>query len=620
MKRWVPILVLLVIAILLALWRVRVREQVAPAKPRDAKIAPVRPAIDAAVTMPTVGQARPAIERASGAIVRGRVINWSTGEGVDGADLTFIGDGGATTVHSMADGVFELGGTGRYVLNAASAPGFLPYAPELGHAKTLVELRDGLAVSGITIFMFPAIEYSGRVVDAKGAAVAGAKVRLVGTPQNEQAIDKLDTEWTSAADGSFTFHAPDEAVLEATKGVARGWGVVDGDVMITHAMTIPIAAQAARDLKITGIVRDAKGPLANVLVSATPDRERGTPAKNPPPAANAFADPDATRAARFTTTDATGAFSLAGLDSGRYEVRAELAGYAPVMIEVRGGTRDVTITLDAGAAIAGNVVGAGSPVAAFTLLVFEKEGTALELVSARSIIDGQGHFEERVQPGTYDVQAFAAGWAPSERVTTTAGGAPIELRVTEGATLHGKVVGDDGKPISYARITREGRGGGASTQPANAGTVSRADGTFELAGIPPGPFSITIGAGGFHPKIEAGMTASDGAKLGPVTITLAKLKDGEKPTLELVGIGVKLSGQKADVILVEGVIPGGGAEAVGIVTGDQIFAVDGIEVTKLGIDGAVARIRGAEGTTLALTLRREGKLVPIVVTRKKIRA
>jgi hypothetical protein len=225
-----------------------------------------------------------------------------------------------------------------------------------------------------------------------------------------------------------------------------------------------------------------------------------------------------------------------------------------------------------------------------------------------------------VPPGTYDVQAFAAGWAPSERVTATAGGSPVELKVTEGATLSGKVVGADGNPISYARITREGRGGGASTQPANAGTVTRSDGTFELTGIPPGPFSITIGAGGFHPKIEAGMTASDGEKLGPITITLVKLEPGETPKLELVGIGVKLSGQKGDVILVEAVIPGGGAEAAGIVAGDQIFAVDGIEVTKLGLDGAVAKIRGVEGTTLALTLRREGKLVPFVATRRKIRA
>ena len=37
----------------------------------------------------------------------------------------------------------------------------------------------------------------------------------------------------------------------------------------------------------------------------------------------------------------------------------------------------------------------------------------------------------------------------------------------------GTVVGNtDGKPLAYARIMRESLGGGASAQPANAGTVT----------------------------------------------------------------------------------------------------------------------------------------------------
>ena len=54
--------------------------------------------------------------------------------------------------------------------------------------------------------------------------------------------------------------------------------------------------------------------------------------------------------------------------------------------------------------------------------------------------------------------------------------------------------------------------------------------------------------------------------------------------------------------------------------GEQVVAVDGPPVTQLGIDGAVPKIRGIEGTTVSITVRRDGKLVPIVVTRKKLRA
>jgi len=68
------------------------------------------------------------------------------------------------------------------------------------------------------------------------------------------------------------------------------------------------------------------------------------------------------------------------------------------------------------------------------------------------------------------------------------------------------------------------------------------------------------------------------------------------------------------------VIPDGGAANAGIVAGDEVLAVDGLPTTELGIDGAVAKIRGVEGTTVTVTLRRGGKPVQLVVTRKKLRA
>lgn len=582
-----------------------------PVKARDAAIA-IAPT-PAPVVDPLPGQGKAVIDSTSGAgSVAGRVINWSTGDGVEGADVTFTSNGAATTVRSRAQGTFELAPPepGHFVLTAVSAQGFLPYAPELLHSSVHVEVVKERSVGGITVFLFPAIDYEGRVVDAKGAGVAGAKVRLVGTPDNEQAIEKLETEWTTDKDGKFAFHAADGAVFEAVKGNLRGWSIVNGDVNLTRLMTIAIAAAPARDAKITGHVIDPDGkPLANVLVRAAPD---DPPSKEP-----------RVRAVSFATTDDKGAFVLDDLDRDAYDVRAKLDGFAATTAEhVAGGTKNLAITLQLGETLTGTVVdGRGSPVGAYTLLVTRRQGTAFELITARSIVDATGRFEVRVVPGEYDVQAHATGWAPSEPVVTKTNAPPVKLTVSEGATLSGRVVDEaSGDPISYARIMREGRGGGASAQPANAGTVTRADGTFELTGIPTGPFSITIGAGQHHPRIEGGLIAADGDKLGPLTIKLVKLKEGETPKLELVGIGVKIAGQKDDFLLVDGVIAGGGAEAAGIVQGDQIIAVDGIPVTKIGLDGAISRIRGAEGTTISITLRRDGKPVVIVATRKKLRA
>ncbi|MCW5804362.1 MAG: sigma-70 family RNA polymerase sigma factor [Deltaproteobacteria bacterium] len=564
--------------------------------------------------LPGQNRARIEIAQLAGGAVSGHVINWSTGDGVANAELTFIGDGGATTVRSREGGAFELAppAPGRYSLTTIGAPGFLPYAPELLHSTVHVELAKDRAVRGITVYLFPALDYSGRVVDARKAPVAGAKVRLLGTPAGEQAIDKLETEWTTDRNGEFTFHAADFAVFEAVHGAARGWARLDGDVMTTKRMTIEIDAAPPRDRTIAGKVVDAAGkPVADVLVRAGPV-ESGPPAKGPPPA----------RATSFATSGTDGAFTLGGLDDGLYDLDAHAEGRAPAhKDDVASGTRGVTLVLDAGQPIAGIVTTSeGEPVGAYTLLVHRQLGAARSLVSALSIVDPSGRFEARVDPsGKYEVMATASGRAPSEPVPASPGAKDVRLVVTGGATLRGTVRDADGSPLPYARVMREARGGGASAQPANAGTVARDDGSFELTGIPPGPVSIFISAGGHHPKIEAGMTATDGATLGPLDVRLQRLKDGETPSLELVGIGVQLSAD-GDALKVTRVIEGGGAAAAGIVVGDHVTAVDGAPVAPLGVDGAVARIRGAAGTTVSVTLRRDDKAVTLVVERRKLRA
>ena len=94
---------------------------------------------------------------------------------------------------------------------------------------------------------------------------------------------------------------------------------------------------------------------------------------------------------------------------------------------------------------------------------------------------------------------------------------------------------------------------------------------------------------------------------------------GSELTVELVGIGVSLAAGD-DSLIVNRVIAGGGAEAAGIVEGDHLIAVDGQSVLPLGIDGTIARIRGVEGSTLVVTLRRDDKPVQIVVQRRKLKA
>ncbi|HEX5058665.1 MAG TPA: sigma-70 family RNA polymerase sigma factor [Kofleriaceae bacterium] len=558
------------------------------------------------------GQGRVVVEPVAidGGVLGGRVINWSTGEGVAGAELTFTSAAGAVTVRTGKEGAFELAPPKPTMLSLTTiiAPGFLPYAPEFQHSSVRIALGAKQAVRGLTLFLFPALDYYGTVVDAAGAPVAGAKVKMADPPAGEQVIEKIVTEWTTDKQGTFVFHAPDFTVFEALKGSKRGWAVVDGNVATTHKMVIKIGDAAARDATIKGKTVDASGaPVADVLITAVPE------------------DPgrkgESTRSVAFATSGPDGGFVLDGLDRQTYTLVAELDEYAPVNKDkVAGGTQNVTLTLDEGQPLAGVVRDPDDkPVPAYTLLVTKREGLVREVLTTRSVIDPRGHFEVRMPKGDYELLAYATGWAPSEPVKEAAGTTDAKIQLTGGATLQGVVVdADTGAPLEYARVTREGAGGGASASPANAGTVTRSDGTFELTGIPAGPFTVSIGAGDYHPRLEAGLVATEGGVLGPIKVAMKKLAEGEVPKIELVGIGVKLSAD-GEALKVEMVVPESGAAAAGITVGDHIVAIDGVPVTTLGMEGSVSRIRGVAHTKLAVSIKRGEQIVPLVVERLPIR-
>ncbi|HEY4059543.1 MAG TPA: PDZ domain-containing protein, partial [Kofleriaceae bacterium] len=89
------------------------------------------------------------------------------------------------------------------------------------------------------------------------------------------------------------------------------------------------------------------------------------------------------------------------------------------------------------------------------------------------------------------------------------------------------------------------------------------------------------------------------------------------PTTELVGIGVQLAADN-DALVVSKVFPGSGALAAGMVNGDRIVALDGVLVTDLGMEDAIAHIRGVPGTTIVVTVKRGEQVTPLTVERKKI--
>lgn len=568
-----------------------------PAAPRAAEPAP--PAglpIRVPAPAPQPADAQPAS-------FEGTVVSSEGGAGVAGAELTFSRAGAAASVRAGPDGAFrfEPPETGRWLLAAVTAPGFLPFAPEWGHSPVQLDAAAGRHVRGIEIHLAPAIELRGRVVDREGAPVPGAEIRLLGAA-GESALVPIADRFTSDAQGAFRFAAPDGAVLEARKdGFLPGRAEVDPLARVNGRVTIelgPAHRRLGERAPVDGrVVTRGGGPVAGALVTASSERMAS----------------GADAAAAQAVTGADGRFALPPLDPGSYRLRARAEGRAPgVARRVAPGTTGLVIELAAGGRLRGCVRSAsgGAPVAPFTVLVLERRGP-LRLLPQRSlsVVDASGCYAlDDLAPGPAVVVITAPGHAPSgERAVEIPGDgreAVVDAVLEAGGRLTG-VVRDDvtRAALAGARLSVEGTlSGAASTFPVLSEAVTAADGTFTLAGLPR-RVSVFVAAAGHHARVLSGVEVEPGATAGPVEVRLRPVAEGEEPRVDLAGIGAVLAAA-GDGLAIAQVIAGGGAAEAGLTRGDVVLEVDGRPVIELGMSAAIDAIRGPEGSFVILRVRR----------------
>lgn len=87
---------------------------------------------------------------------------------------------------------------------------------------------------------------------------------------------------------------------------------------------------------------------------------------------------------------------------------------------------------------------------------------------------------------------------------------------------------------------------------------------------------------------------------------------------EFEGIGAILDQDETGNVVIRGVLKGGPAEAAGLLAGDVIRAVDGVNVEGLALENVVARIKGPEGTEVQISVEREGAVLLFTLKRAHI--
>jgi hypothetical protein len=626
MTRRARLLIAVAVAILLVLGvalLLRPGGTASPPRVADAPGAPAAPLVRAPpaaappAPLPSAPLAAPDASSLEPASVEGRVVAAETGRGIAGADVTFSRGGAASSARTAADGAFrfEPPVEGRWSLAAVTAPGFLPFAPEWGHSPVVVDVRPGQPVRGVELRLSRATPLAGRVVDADGAPVAGAEVRLLGV-RGVAALVALEDRFTTDAAGEFRCSAPRGTVVEARKpGKGVGRAEVGALAAVDRKLVVrlrPVKADAPAADRIAGRVveRGSGAPVAGALVVAARETRFGGLF----PVGQAVTGPDG----RFTVTE---------LAEGGYRLSASADGRARGSVApVSAGAADVTLELARGGVVRGCVRDrvTGQAVSGFTVTIAERRGEGRAPPVSRSFIDASGCWSfDDVAPGPATVSVVAPGLVPSDDVAVDvpeSGEATADVRLAHGRAFRGVVVDAAQKtPIPGALVVVQG---GAAADP--GGVVGAADetwtdaqGRFQLAGLS-GRFSLEVTAPGHHVRLAGGLQVEDGQDPAPVTIAVTPLAPGEEPQREITGIGIGIA-PKDGAIVVTGVLAGGGAAAAGLVAGDAIVRVDGIPVAELGFAGAANAIRGPEGTSVRLTLQRGGGTIDVWVARGIVR-
>ena len=305
-----------------------------------------------------------------------------------------------------------------------------------GRSAPVTVTRD--AVSGVTIELKEGGTIAGKVVDARGASVPFATIRIA-QPGAELSPGR---QATADRQGEFLVRGlPRTRVQVRAVSEEASSKLLDLDLS-PRALARDVRLVVDETGTITGVVADERGqPIPEIQVTATADylsNERATLA-----------------GVSSGTTNGAGEFTIRGLSQGSYRVRAVRPSGGSRPWETPGvvakpGDTNVKVTLPAAATLAGKVaLESGKPPALATVQIGYHVATPVAA-------DGSFRIEE-LMPGSYDLRVVGPEFAElAQRDVKLDAGKVTDLgtlTVFRGRTLVGRVLDASGAPVVDARVT-----------------------------------------------------------------------------------------------------------------------------------------------------------------------
>ena len=383
----------------------------------------------------------------------------------------------------------------------AVAPGRLVAAFELSwETRKNIDLAAGRTVE-VELELAGGLEVRGVVVDAKKHPVAGALVELAMMARADAFPEVVAV---TGADGRFEARGCPELCLLG----ARAQGHRASNLRFLHGKA---GNHAEVELvlggdggAVRGFVVDPTGkPVPGAVVIVGPGEVAGIGGRdNLPPFGG------------LTRTDERGEFSVVGLAAGKQPIRVRGGHLAPWRGEVEV-PASLTVTqrveLGPGAVLRGRVVeGAGKPVARAEIEV----GDWGDIDHFHCVSNAEGGFELRGLPVGEVVVRAEQGDHGKARVTVptiATDVATCTLTLSRGLELKGRVVDQDGQPISAATIEC------MAENPQDKWVViahSDAQGRFVAANRPEqGKVFLTANASGYQERVVRGLDPSQEAEL-----------------------------------------------------------------------------------------------------------